>query len=181
MVFNPQGVLHSLPAQGIFSILWTHFGCDALGRGYSWHLIGRGQSDSVKNRPHHKRIIWSKMPAMLQEEKTYPDNFSLFVWIYLSSPWEGVSNPVCQIMGQLLWHINKLAGSLGSRSFKTKSQALYFLWSHLPPDAVSLLSLVPLLTPAVKTRSKASLRKTADERGAGFSLVSVSVDSKSVR
>lgn len=69
---------------------------------------------------------------------------------------------------------------MGSRSFKTKSQAVYFLWSHLPPDTVSL-SLVPLLTPAVKTRSKASLRKTADEGGAGLSLVSVSVDSKSVR
>lgn len=84
-------------------------------------------------------------------------------------------------MGQLLWHINKLAGSLGSRSFKTKSQALYFLWSHLPPDTVSFLSPVPLLTLAVKTRSKASLRKMVDEGGAGLSLVSVSVDSKSVR
>ena len=70
---------------------------------------------------------------------------------------------------------------MGSRSFKTKSQAVYFLWSHLPPDAVSLLSPVPLLTPAVKTRSRALLRKTADEGGACLSLVSVSVDSKSVQ
>ena len=114
-------------------------------------------------------------------KKTYPDNFSFFVWIYLSSPWEGVSNPVCQIMGQLLRHINKQAGSLGSRSFKTKSQAVYFLWSHLPPDAVSLLSPVPLLTPAVKTRSRALLRKTEDEGGACLSLASVSVDFKSVQ
>ena len=57
-----------------------------------------------------------------------------------------VSNPVCQNMGQLLRHINKQSGSLGSQSFKNKSQAVYFLWSDLPPDTVSLLSPVLLLT-----------------------------------
>lgn len=181
VVFDPQGVLHALPAQGIFSIVWTHFGCDDVGRGYSWHLVGRGQSDSGRTDPTTKELSGPKCQQCCRRKKTYPDNFSFFVWIYLSSPWQGVSNPVCQIMGQLLRHINKQAGSLGSRSFKIKSQAVYFLWSHLPPDAVSLLSPVPLLTPAVKTRSRALLRKTVDEGGACLSLVSVSVDSKSVR
>lgn len=181
VVFDPQGGLHALPAQGIFSIVWMHFGCDDLGRGYSWHLVGRGQSNSGRTDPTTEELSGPKCQQCCRRKKTYPDNFSFFVWIYLSSPWEGVSNPVCQIMGQLLRHINKQAGSLVSRSFKTKSQAVYFLWSHLPPDAVSLFSPVPLLTPAVKTRSRALLRKTADEGGACLSLASVSVDSKSVQ
>ena len=178
---TPRGFCTPSLPRGYSALFWTHFGCDDVGRGYSWHLVGRGQSDSGRTDPTTKELSGPKCQQCCRRKKTYPDNFSFFVWIYLSSPWQGVSNPVCQIMGQLLRHINKQAGSLGSRSFKIKSQAVYFLWSRLPPDAVSLLSPVPLLTPAVKTRSRALLRKTVDEGGACLSLVSVSVDSKSVR
>lgn len=180
VVFDPQGVLRALPAQGIFGIVWTHFGCDDLGRGHSWHLVGRGQSDSGRTDPTTNELSGPKCQQCCRREK---HALIISVSVGFTCPLHGRegSNPVCQIMGQLLRHINKQAGSLGSRRFKTKSQAVYFLWSHPPPDAASLPSRGLLLTPAVKSRSRVSLRKTADEGGACLSLVSVSVDSKSAR